>query len=197
MVGSHPSGSASAPERAEPDAHPPGVVANRPDIAEAGLRRQIAALLPELRAFARFLARDRVVADDVVQDAVLRALAALHQFQPGTSLKAWLFTILRNAFYETQRRRKRESAAIEASFDLSEAAGPAAQDSRAEINDLNQLIWSLPPLLREALILVGAQELTHDQAATVCNVPVGTMKARLSRARVALAAAMRAEDTAS
>lgn len=160
------------------------------DIAEVGLRRQIATLLPELRAFARFLARDRVQADDVVQDAVVRALGALHQFQAGTSLKAWLFTILRNVFYEQQRRRKRETAAIEGSFDLVEAAAPA-QVARGEINDLQQLIWGLPPLLREALILVGAQELSHEEAAEVCNVPVGTMKARLSRARVALAAAMR------
>ena len=163
------------------------------DIAEVGLRRQIGALLPELRAFARFLARDRVQADDVVQDAVVRALGALHQFQPGTSLKAWLFTILRNAFYEQQRRRKREAAAIEGSFDLSDAGAPV-QVARGEIDDLQQMIWRLSPLLREALILIGAQELSHEEAAAVCNVPVGTMKARLSRARVALAAEMRAAE---
>ena len=159
-------------------------------IAEPDLRRQIGSLLPELRAFARFLARDRVVADDLVQDAVVRALAALHQFQPGTSLKAWLFTIVRNAFYEQQRRRKREVAALAASFDDTEATSPT-QEARSEINDLQQLIWTLPPLLREALILVGAQELSHEEAAQVCNVPVGTMKARLSRARVALVDALR------
>ena len=170
------------------------------DIADAGLRRQIAGLLPELRAFARFLARDRAVADDLVQDAVVRALAALHQFQPdparpGGGLKAWLFTILRNAFYEQTRRRKREAAAIEASFATDEAAAPA-QEARAEITDLQQLIWRLPPLLREALILVGAQELSHEEAAIVCAVPVGTMKARLSRARVALANAIKAAELA-
>ena len=146
-------------------------------------------MLPELRAFARFLARDRSVADDLVQDAVLRGLGALHQFQVGTSLKAWMFTILRNAFYEQRRRRSREAAALEARFDPGDGAGPA-QDSRSAIADLQQLIWTLPPLLREALILVGAQELTHEEAAQVCNVPTGTMKARLSRARVALAAAV-------
>lgn len=157
-------------------------------IAEADLRRQIAELLPDLRAFARFLARDRTMADDLVQDAVVRALAALHQFQAGTSLKAWLFTIQRNAFYEQQRRRKREVAAMAASFDASEAASPA-QDARSAVSDLQTLIWTLPPLLREALILVGAQELSHEEAAIVCGVPAGTMKARLSRARVALATA--------
>ena len=163
------------------------------DIQEPDLRRQIAVLLPELRAFARFLARDRTAADDLVQDAVVRALGALHQFQPGTSLKAWLFTILRNGFYEQQRRRKREAAAMAASFDDDVAATPT-QDARSAVSDLQRLIWTLPPLLREALILVGAQELSHEEAALVCGVPAGTMKARLSRARVALAeAAARAE----
>ncbi len=128
------------------------------------------------------------MADDLVQEAVVRALGALHQFQPETSLKAWLFTILRNAFYEQQRRRKREAAAMAASFDDGEAASPA-QDARVAVSDLQRLIWTLPPLLREALILVGAQELSHEEAALVCGVPAGTMKARLSRARVALAAA--------
>lgn len=163
------------------------------DIAEAGLRRQIGVLLPELRAFARFLARDRVMADDLVQDTVLRALNALHQFQPGTSLKAWLFTILRNAFYEQRRRRTRETAVIEAGVDRTEATAPT-QELRADITDLHGLIWALTPLLREALILIGAQELSYEEAAAVCGVPVGTMKARLSRARVALAAAMKAAD---
>jgi RNA polymerase sigma-70 factor (ECF subfamily) len=162
---------------------------NNVNIAEPDLRRQVGDLLPELRAFARFLARDRSAADDLVQDALVRALGALHQFQPGTSLKAWLFTIQRNAFYEQQRRRKREAVALAASFDGTETAAPG-QDVRSAITDLQQLIWTLPPLLREALILIGAQELTYEEAAVVCDVPVGTMKARLSRARVALAAAV-------
>lgn len=156
----------------------------------AEIRREIAELLPDLRAFARFLVRDRVAADDIVQDSIVRALAAVDQFQPGTNLKAWLFTILRNQFYEQGRRRKREFAALHARFDAAEAADPE-QLARAEITDLQQLIWRLPPLLREALILVGAQELSHEEAAAICNVPVGTMKARLSRARTSLAELLR------
>ena len=156
------------------------------NIADPTLRRQIAALVPDLRAFARFLARDRATADDIVQDSIVRALAAIEQFQPGTNLKAWLFTILRNQFYEQGRRRKREASALRSRFDPGLAIDPE-QDARTEITDLQQLIWRLPPLLREALILVGAQELSHEEAAAICNVPVGTMKARLSRARTALA----------
>jgi len=161
-----------------------------PEIAESGLRSQITALLPDVRGFARFLVRDRTAADDLVQDALVRALGALDQFQPDTNLKAWLFTIVRNAFYEGARRRKREARALEGHSLLEEAADPA-QDARAAVRDLQVLIWSLPPLLREALILVGAQEMTYEEAAFVCAVPVGTVKARVSRGRAALAAAMR------
>ena len=155
----------------------------------AQLRREIAVLLPDMRAFARFLTRDAVAADDLVQDTVVRALGALDQFTPGTNLRAWLFRIQRNAFYEGLRRRKREDAAVQGSVAAAVAEAPE-QLARAEISDLQQVIWTLSPLLREALILVAAQELTHEEAAAVCDVPVGTMKARLSRARSALARAL-------
>lgn len=154
-------------------------------------RRALAALVPDLRAFARFLARDRALADDIVQDALVRALGALHQYQPGTSLKAWVFTILRNAYYEQGRRRRRE-VALDGAPDDPNAPSHAAPDhgSRAELRDLQRLIWQLPPLLREALTLVGAQELSYEEAAAICHVPVGTMKARVSRARAALSRAL-------
>lgn len=161
-------------------------------------RRALAALLPDLRAFARFLARDRALADDLVQDALVRALGALHQYQPGTSLKAWTFTILRNAYYEQGRRRWRELP-LDAAAGNEGAATQAAPDdgSRAELHDLERLIWQLSPLLREALTLVGAQELSYDEAAVICRVPVGTMKARVSRARTALSRAMQGTAAAS
>lgn len=159
-------------------------------IAEPDLRGEVAALLPDLRGFARFLVRDRGAADDLVQDALVRALAALSQFEPGTNLKAWLFAIVRNAFYEQTRRRKREMRVLETHDQFSDSA-TLLQDARNELTDLQILIWALPPTLREALILVGAQEMTYEEAALVCNVPVGTIKARVSRGRTALAAAMR------
>ncbi len=143
------------------------------------------AILPDLRAFARFLVRDRAAADDLVQDTVVRALGALPQFQSGTNLKAWLFTILRNLFFEQARRRRREAAALTAQVLPEEAVRPE-QSHASEIRDLHRLLWSLPPLLREALVLVGAQELPYHEAAAICGVPVGTMKARVSRARVQL-----------
>jgi RNA polymerase sigma-70 factor (ECF subfamily) len=152
------------------------------DVAEnqADLRQELALLLPELRAYARFLARDRSKSDDLVQDSVVRALSALAQFQAGTSLKAWMFTILRNAFFEQTRRRRREDAVIALH---ARTASEGLQLHHGEITELSQLLWLLPPLLREALVLVGAQEMTHEEAAVICGVPVGTMRARVSRAR--------------
>jgi RNA polymerase sigma-70 factor (ECF subfamily) len=153
------------------------------------------ALLPDLRAFARFLVRDRSAADDLVQDTIVRSLSALPQFQAGTNLKAWLFTILRNQFFEQTRRRRREINALSKGFPAEEA-GRAEQGDIADLRDLSRLLWRLPPLLRESLVLVGAQELTHDEAARICGVPVGTMKARVSRARTQLAQIMQAPKTA-
>lgn len=153
--------------------------------ASAELHRDIANLLPDMRAFARFLARDVAIADDLVQDTVVRALAALDQFTPGTNLRAWLFKIQRNAFYEGLRRRRREKAALHdgAVEDIHRAP---EQLARSEVLELQQRIWTLSPLLREALILIAVQELTYKEAASICEVPIGTMKARLSRARSAL-----------
>jgi RNA polymerase sigma-70 factor, ECF subfamily len=156
-----------------------------PPPSSVSLRAQMIALLPELRGFARFLVRDRVEADDLVQEAVVRALAAFDQFQPGTNLKSWLFTILRNAFFEQARRRRIERAALEHAG-MAENGLVADQEGRAAVSDLQRRLWRLPPLLREALVLVGAQELSYDEAAVICGVPVGTMKARVSRARTQL-----------
>ncbi len=150
----------------------------------ARVRQELTILLPELRAYARFLARDRPASDDLVQDTVVRALASIAQFQAGTSVKAWVFTILRNAFFEQSRRRRREATAMARHAG---AGAPTLQQHHGEISDMSRMLWLLPPLLREALVLVGAQELTHEEAAAVCGVPVGTMRARVSRARGKLA----------
>ncbi len=156
-----------------------------PPPVSVSLRAQMIALLPDLRGFARFLVRDRTEADDLVQEAVVRALAAFDQFQPGTNLKSWLFTILRNAFFEQARRRRTERAALERAV-MPDEPHAADHESRAALSDLQRRLWRLPPLLREALVLVGAQGLSYDEAAVICGVPVGTMKARVSRARTQL-----------
>ena len=153
------------------------------------LHRQISSLLPDLRGFARFLTRDAAAADDLVQDTLVRALAAQAQFEDGTNLKAWLFTIQRNAFYEQARRRRREMQMLNARLAEPENMTPPDAALRGDVADLQRMLFMLPPLLREALVLVGAQELSYEQAAAVCGVPVGTIKARVSRARTRLSQA--------
>jgi RNA polymerase sigma-70 factor (ECF subfamily) len=149
------------------------------------VRASLPALLPDLRAFARFLARDAVLADDLVQEAVLRALRAEMQWLPGTSLRAWVFHILRNVFLEQMRRRGTERRALERMPEPDGSAVP--QEEHGELGDLGRALQSLPLPQREALILVGAHGLSHEEAAVICAVPVGTVKARVSRARAALA----------
>ncbi len=156
-----------------------------PGPADKDPRPDLVALLPELRAYARFLQRDRARADDLVQETVLRALSALKQFQADSNLKAWAFTILRRVFLEQTRRGKREDAALATH---AHTTSDLQQPHAADISDLSQMLWTLPPTLREALVLVGAQELTHEEAAAICGVPTGTMRARVSRARAKLAA---------
>ena len=159
------------------------------------MHRRISVLLPDLRGFARFLTRDAMAADDLVQDTLVRALAAIDQFQPDTNLKAWLFTIQRNAFYEQARRRRRETQVMSERLPDPDSTAPDAA-LRGEVNDLQRMLFRLPPLLREALVLVGAQELSYEQAAAICGVPVGTVKARVSRARSQLARALAADPEA-
>jgi len=159
--------------------------------APDAIRAALVHLLPDLRAYARFLHRDASRADDLVQETVLRALAAAAQFQPGTSPKAWLFTIQRNTFLQRTRAAKREDLAMRRHAN-------GAQENMAahgaEISDLQAMLWTLPPSLREALLLVGAQELSHEEAAAICGVPSGTMRARVSRARAQLARAYAHEE---
>lgn len=152
-------------------------------------REGMIALLPELRAYARFLVRQQAEADDLVQETLARALAALRQYAAGTNLRAWLFTIQRNLFYEQARRKRSERLALEVSLPV-ETSAAASQQERLNLEDLRRHLFALSPLLREALVLVGAQGLSYEEAATICAVPVGTVKARVSRARGQLARVM-------
>jgi RNA polymerase sigma-70 factor (ECF subfamily) len=158
------------------------------------LRTAIAQLLPELRAAARLLTASRAEADDLVQEAVLRMLRGLDGFVAGpehgddihAALRPWGMTVLRNTFRESWRRRKREIAHLseQPAEDEGQSGG---QETATRMRDLGRALATLSPALREALVLVGAQGLSHEQAAKICKVPVGTMKARVSRARQQIA----------
>jgi RNA polymerase sigma-70 factor (ECF subfamily) len=155
---------------------------------DGGLRRALAELLPELRAFARFLSGSQVEADDLVQEALARTLTSLDGRSDGVQLRPWCLAVIRNIFHEQLRSRRREAARLRHDPDL--ALSPANQEAPGAMRDLARALRELPPLLREAVILVGAQGLSYEEAAIVCSVPVGTMKARVSRARRQLAAAL-------
>jgi RNA polymerase sigma-70 factor (ECF subfamily) len=155
---------------------------------DRALRTALAQLLPELRAFARYLSGSRTEADDLVQEAVLRTLRSLDGKSEGVDLRAWCLAVIRNTFHEQLRSRRRERRLAES---LPEDQGaPAEQEVPGRMRDLTRALRDLPPLLREAVILVGAQGLSHQEAADICAVPLGTMKARVSRARRLLAEAL-------
>lgn len=152
------------------------------------MRGALADLLPELRAFARFLTGTKAEADDLVQEALTRTLQSMHDAVAIADLKPWCFAVLRNVFHEQLRSRRREEVRLKR--ELAVEAAPATQELSSDVRDLGRKLSALSPLLREALILVGAQGLSYDEAARICGVPPGTMKARVSRARAQLAAAL-------
>lgn len=155
---------------------------------DTALRAALADLLPELRAFARFLAGTKAEADDLVQEALARTLHSLNNHAEIGELRPWCFGVVRNVFHEHLRARRREETRLKQH--ATAEVTPAAQEASSEVRDLSQQLQALSPLLREALILVGAQGLSYDEAARICGVPPGTVKARVSRARRQLAEAL-------
>ncbi len=152
---------------------------------EATFRAELVGLIPHLRAFARSLCKDPTAADDLAQEALAKAWKARESFEPGTSLKAWTFMILRNQFY-SEKRRSWRSAPLDT--EVAENTLLAADNPTApmELLELRAALNKLPADQRDALILVGAGGMAYEEAAQVCQVAVGTIKSRVSRARKAL-----------
>jgi RNA polymerase sigma-70 factor (ECF subfamily) len=146
------------------------------------LNDQILTCLPHLRAFARSIAGDRDRADDLVQTAIQRALGAAGQVTPGTNFKAWLFTILRNLYFNEFRSNRYIAIPIGEANLASHATAPA-QFTRIEFGEFRRAFNTLPAEQRKALVLVGADGLTYGEAAAMCGCPVGSIKSRVSRAR--------------
>jgi RNA polymerase sigma-70 factor (ECF subfamily) len=159
-------------------------------------REEVAGLVPVLRAFARALVGgDHSLADDLVQDTMVNALRAQAQYQPGTNLEAWLFTILRNRLRSVRGRR--HVAAEIAVDDLAPLASVApAQESILDLMAFRRAFRQLPALQREMLVLIGVRGLTYEQAAEFCGCEIGTAKSRAHRARLALRAMLLDEPTA-
>jgi RNA polymerase sigma-70 factor, ECF subfamily len=150
--------------------------------------------LPSLRAFAISLTGGVDLTDDLVQETILRALSHADQFEAGTNLPGWLVTILRNQYYTHHRRRRREVEDVDGSFS-GKLATPPSQPHHMDFEDLCSALAKLSPEQREAILLVGAQGFTYEQAAAICGTQVGTIKSRVNRARNRLAELLNVERT--
>jgi RNA polymerase sigma-70 factor, ECF subfamily len=153
---------------------------------EDTLRDQMLAAVPRLRAFAMSFTGNRDRADDLVQDTLLRAWAYIDRFERGTNLEGWLFTILRNLSHSDFRKRRREVEDADGSYSARLKTLPD-QQAHLDYEDFLTALPKLPPDQREALLLVGAQGMSYEEAAAICNVPLGTIKSRVNRARSRLA----------
>jgi RNA polymerase sigma-70 factor (ECF subfamily) len=152
---------------------------------EAAFKAELVALIPHLRAFARTLAGDPTAADDLAQDAMMKAWDARESYQMGTNMKAWTFMILRNQFYSEKRRSWRQTQLDQ---EAAERTLVAVDDPEAPValDELRLGLSMLPAEQREALVLVGAGGFAYEEAADICGCAVGTVKSRVSRARRAL-----------
>ena len=156
-------------------------------------RDSVVQLIPALRAFAWSLSHNSSDADDLVQDTLIKAWTNRDKFEPGTNLRAWLFTILRNTYYTAAVRRRREVRDETGKYAATLSTGPT-QDWSLAIRALQAALAQLPDEHREALILVGAAGLTYEEAAEVCGCALGTIKSRVNRARARLLKLMEAEE---
>ena len=158
-------------------------------LSDPEFKTQLAQVIPHLRAFGRSLSGSRDLADDLVQETLLKAWAARKRFQAGTNMRAWTFIILRNLYLSQMRRARFKGEWDDLVADRLLAA-PASQDRHVELADMQRALLHLPQPQREALILVGAGGFAYEEAAEICQVAVGTIKSRVARGRVALEALM-------
>lgn len=149
-------------------------------------RAELIEAIRPLRAFSRTLVRDEVRAEDLVQETLVKAWEKQASFQPGTNIRAWLFTILRNTYYSELRKRKREVEDVDGKMTAGLSV-KAPQEGHMAVRDLRGALGELNAEQREALILVGASGFSYEEAGEICGVAAGTVKSRVSRARQRLA----------
>jgi RNA polymerase sigma-70 factor (ECF subfamily) len=163
--------------------------------APTSWRDDVVELIPALRAFAWSLCHNGSDADDLVQDTLIKAWSNREKFEPGTNLRAWLFTILRNTYYSAVVRRRREVRDETGEY-ANTLKTPATQDWSMAMQALQAALQKLPDEHREALILVGAAGLSYEEAAEICGCALGTIKSRVNRARARLLKIMEADEAA-
>lgn len=169
------------------------LAARRNQIEEKQPENEIVELIPAMRAFARTFYRDQNDADDLVQETLAKGLAKIYLFQPGTSMKSWLFTIMRNTFYTKIKRDSREAPGGAECVSSRPAVDPT-QDWSARGVEIYNALQTLPEAQREVVVLIGVFGVSYDEAACICQCAVGTIKSRLNRGRLALLAALGEES---
>ena len=154
------------------------------------------AQIPRLRRYARALLRDVTRADDLVQDTIVRALSKQHLWEPGTNLRAWLFTLMHNQHVNNLRQGRREETAVD--FDEISATLVATTDPSAscQLHELERGLARLPEEQREVILLIGLEGVRYDEAAAILNIPIGTVRSRLFRGRESLRELMDMDDGA-
>lgn len=162
-------------------------------MSETDPRDALVEHLPAMRAFAISLTRNTATADDMVQDTLVKAWTNIEKFEAGTNMRAWLFTILRNTYYSSRRKSKREVADVEGVHTEALAEKPA-HDGRLQMADFRVAFSQLTDEQREALLLVGASGFSYEEAADMCGVAIGTIKSRIGRARQRLTELMELDE---
>jgi len=153
---------------------------------DRSLEAEMLRLVPNLRAFAVSLTADIEKADDLVQEALVRGLTHIDRFEVGTNLGAWLTTILRHQFYTMHRKRRWEAEDPDGVFSAKLAVVPR-QGARLDFEDMLDALAKLSARQREAVLLIGAEGYSYEEAARICNTSIGTIKSRVNRARTRLA----------
>jgi RNA polymerase sigma-70 factor (ECF subfamily) len=165
---------------------------------QSDLRKQsdshIVELIPALRAFARTFCRDKADADDLVQETLAKGIANLDKFEPGTRMKSWLFTIMRNTFYTRVKINRREMPGL-AACASSRPTAEATQEWSVRGHEVHEAINRLPEHQREVLVLIGVLGVSYEEAAQICHCAVGTIKSRLNRARAGMLEEMGEESS--
>lgn len=154
-------------------------------VPHADPREEMAGHIPSLRAFAISLTRNVSEADDLVQETILKAWSNIEKFTVGTDLRAWLFTILRNTFFSSKRKTRREVQDTDGTHAATLFEKPH-HDGRLAFTDFSRAFDKLSPEHREVLILVGANGYSYEDAAQMMGVAIGTAKSRANRARARL-----------
>ena len=139
--------------------------------------------IPRLRRYARALTRNTERADDLVQDTLVRALAKQHLWQAGTNLRAWLFTLMHNQNVNNVRYGIREGQNIDVEDMSNVLAATTDPTASRQLYELNRALSQLAQEQRQAILLVGLEEFSYEETAAILNIPVGTVRSRLSRGR--------------